>query len=122
MAGSGALTDWISLGVLASRVPRDAVDVAIAETGKAALRAGGGGGKLPPHVVVYFVMALALFADDDYAPYFLLDQVRAPRAEHPAWTAQVCLELGVAGLGWPSDRPSYLASQSKPRSRLGSER
>ena len=59
MAGSGALTDWISLGVLASAVPRDAVDDAIAETGKGALRAGG---KLPPHVMVYFVMALALFA------------------------------------------------------------
>ena len=27
---------------------------------------GGRGGKLPPHVMVYFVMALALFADDDY--------------------------------------------------------
>ena len=64
VAGSCALTDWISLGVLASAVPRDAVDDAIAETGKGALRAGG---KLPPHVMVYFVMALALFADDDYA-------------------------------------------------------
>jgi hypothetical protein len=63
VAGSGALTDWISLGVLASAVPRDAVDDAIAETGKGARRAGG---KLPPHVMVYFVMALALFADDDY--------------------------------------------------------
>ena len=63
VAGSGALTDWISLGVLASSVPRDAVDDAIAETGKGARRAGG---KLPPHVMVYFVMALALFADDDY--------------------------------------------------------
>jgi hypothetical protein len=63
VAGSGALTDWISLGVLASRVPRDAVEDAIAETGKGAQRAGG---KLPPHVMVYFVMALALFADDDY--------------------------------------------------------
>ena len=41
VAGSGALTDWISLGVLASRVPRDAVEDAIAETGKGALRAGG---------------------------------------------------------------------------------
>ncbi|HXL20804.1 MAG TPA: transposase domain-containing protein [Streptosporangiaceae bacterium] len=60
VAGSGALTDWISLGVLASAVPRDAVDDAIAETGKGALRAGG---KLPPHVMVYLVMALALFAD-----------------------------------------------------------
>jgi Insertion element 4 transposase N-terminal len=63
VAGSGALTDWISLGVLASSVPRDAVDDAIAVTGKGARRAGG---KLPPHVMVYFVMALALFSDDDY--------------------------------------------------------
>jgi hypothetical protein len=62
MAG-GRLTDWISLGVLASWVPRDAVDEAIEETGKGARRAGG---KLPPHVMVYLVMALALFADDDY--------------------------------------------------------
>jgi hypothetical protein len=30
MAAGGRLTDWISLGVLASSVPRDAVDEAIA--------------------------------------------------------------------------------------------
>jgi hypothetical protein len=35
-AGGGVLTDWISLGVLASWVPRDVVDDAIAETGKGA--------------------------------------------------------------------------------------
>jgi hypothetical protein len=46
--------------VLASWVPRDAVD-AIEETGKAAKRAGR---ELPPHVMTYFVAALALFADD----------------------------------------------------------
>jgi Insertion element 4 transposase N-terminal/Transposase DDE domain len=63
VAGSGVLTDWISLGVLASWVPRDVVDDAIAETGRAARRRGG---KLPPHVMVYFVMALALFSDEDY--------------------------------------------------------
>jgi hypothetical protein len=63
VAGSGALTDWISLGVLTSSVSRDVVDEAIAETGRGARRAGG---KLPPHVVVYLVMALALFAGDDY--------------------------------------------------------
>jgi hypothetical protein len=62
-AGSSVLTDWISLGVLASSVPRDVVDEAVAAAGKGARRAGG---KLPPHVMVYFVMALALFADDDY--------------------------------------------------------
>jgi len=63
VAGSGRLTDWVSLGVLASGVGRDAVDEAIAEAGRGAKRAGG---KLPPHVMAYFVMALALFADDDY--------------------------------------------------------
>jgi hypothetical protein len=59
----GGLADRVSVGVLASWVPRDAVDDAVEETGKGARRAGG---KLPPHVMVYFVMALALFADDDY--------------------------------------------------------
>src|SRR5215813_2031073 len=63
MVGGGRLTDWISLGVLASSVPRDAVDDAVAAAGKEAKRAGG---KLPPHVVVYLVMALALFAEEDY--------------------------------------------------------
>jgi hypothetical protein len=63
VAGGGVLTDLVSLGVLASAVPRDAVDDAVAVTGKGARRAGG---KLPPHVMVYFVMALALFADEDY--------------------------------------------------------
>ncbi len=63
MVAGGRLTDWISLGVLASAVPRDAVDEAVEATGKVAKRSGG---KLPPHVMVYFAMALALFADDDY--------------------------------------------------------
>jgi Insertion element 4 transposase N-terminal len=63
VVAGGQLTDQISLGVLASWVPRDVVDEAVVVTGKQARRAGG---KLPPHVVVYLVMALALFADEDY--------------------------------------------------------
>jgi hypothetical protein len=63
VAGGGRLTDWISLGVLASSVPRDAVDEAVAAAGKGARRSDG---KLPPHVMVYFAMALALFAEEDY--------------------------------------------------------
>src|SRR6185437_11356586 len=63
VVGGGGLADWVSLGVLASWVPRDAVEDAVEETGRGARRAGG---KLPPHVMVYFVMALALFADEDY--------------------------------------------------------
>jgi hypothetical protein len=57
------LSDWISLGVLASWVSRDAVDEAVEVTGKRAKRRGG---KLPPQVMVYFVMGLALFAEEDY--------------------------------------------------------
>jgi hypothetical protein len=53
----------MSLGVLASSVPRDAVDAAIAAHGRQARRSDG---KLPPHVMVYFVMAMALFAAEDY--------------------------------------------------------
>jgi hypothetical protein len=63
VAGGGRLTDWISLGVLASSVPRDAVDEAVAAAGRGARRSDG---KLPPHVMVYFAMALALFASEDY--------------------------------------------------------
>ena len=62
VVAGGSLTDWISLGVLASWIPADAVDDAIEVTGKKAQRRGG---KLPPRVVAYLVMALALFAGDD---------------------------------------------------------
>jgi hypothetical protein len=62
VAGS-RLSDWVSLGVLASWVSRDAVDEAVEATGKSARRKGG---KCPPHVMVYFVMGLALWADEDY--------------------------------------------------------
>jgi hypothetical protein len=58
VVAGGRLTDQISLGVLASSVPRDAVDHA---AGRQARRRDG---KLPPHVMVYFAMAMALFADD----------------------------------------------------------
>jgi hypothetical protein len=61
--GGAPFTDLISLGVLAASVPRDVIDTAVAVRGRGAKRAGG---KLPPHVMVYFAMALALFADDDY--------------------------------------------------------
>ena len=57
------MTDLISLGVLTASVPREVVDAAVTAQGRSARRAGG---KLPPHVMVYFAMALALFAEDDY--------------------------------------------------------
>ena len=47
VTAGGRLTDWVSLGVLAAFVPRDAVDDAVAAAGKQARRSDG---KLPPHV------------------------------------------------------------------------
>jgi hypothetical protein len=63
VAAGGWLADQISLGVLAASVPRDVVDEAVAAAGRGARRRDG---KLPPHVMVYFAMALALFSDADY--------------------------------------------------------
>jgi hypothetical protein len=63
VAAEGRWADQISLGVLASSVPRDVIDDAVAACGRSAKRSDG---KLPPHVMVWFAMAMALFADDDY--------------------------------------------------------
>ena len=55
--------DQVSLGVLVTAVPRDAVDAAVAACGVVARRDGG---KLPAHVTAYLTMALCLFWQDDY--------------------------------------------------------
>jgi hypothetical protein len=63
VAAGSRWTDLVSLGILASSVPRDVIDDAVAAAGRQAKRSDG---KLPPHVMVYFAMAMALFAEDDY--------------------------------------------------------
>jgi hypothetical protein len=82
VAAGGRLTDWISIGVLASSVPRDAVDEAVAACGKQARRSDG---KLPPHVMVYFAMAMALFADEDYEE--VLARLAEPLMRWGCWDA-----------------------------------
>src|SRR5258708_302245 len=63
VAAGARWADQISLGVLASSVPRDVIDDVVASHGRQAKRSDG---KLPPHVMVYFAMAMALFAGGDY--------------------------------------------------------
>jgi hypothetical protein len=63
VAAEGRWADQVSLGVLASSVARDVIDDVVASCGRGAKRSDG---KLPPHVMVYFAMAMALFAEDDY--------------------------------------------------------
>lgn len=55
----GKLTDHVSLGTLTRIVPRYVVDEVLAETNSKEQRVR----TLPAHVVVYFVLALALFTD-----------------------------------------------------------
>src|SRR6202034_60873 len=93
--------DWISLGVLASWVSRDAVEEAVEEAGKTAKRKSG---KLPPQVMVYFVMALALFADEDY---------------EEVWTR---LTEALADWGWDRAQASVTRGGiTRPGQRLGQE-
>ena len=60
--GSGRLTDLIAVGALTSLIPRQALDAAIATHGCRERRVR----KLPAHVVVYLLIALCLYPDDDY--------------------------------------------------------
>ncbi|MBT2234904.1 transposase domain-containing protein [Nonomuraea sp. NEAU-A123] len=56
------MTDLVAVGALTSLIPRQALDAAIAahECRERRVR------KLPAHVVVYLLIALCLFPDDDY--------------------------------------------------------
>jgi hypothetical protein len=60
-AGS-RVTDYISLGVISKWIPRVQVDEALLQTGKASRRQRD----MPGHVVVYYVIALALFMQVSY--------------------------------------------------------
>jgi hypothetical protein len=55
--------DQVTLGVLVSQVPRDAVDDAVRVCGVREQRSDG---KLPAHVTAYLTLGLTLFPDDDY--------------------------------------------------------
>lgn len=57
-----ALTDAIGVGVLTKLVPRELVDEVVASEDRKEIRKN----KLPARVMVYFVMAMALFHGDSY--------------------------------------------------------
>ena len=108
VVAGGWLTDQVSLGVLASSVPRDAIDEAVAAAGRQAKRSDG---KLPPHVMVYFVMAMALFAEDDYEE--VAARLAGPLGSWGCWDAgwEVPTSGGITQarkrLGWEVPRQLY---------------
>jgi hypothetical protein len=95
------LTDHVSIGVLTRVFPPELVDGVVAEVGRREQRQR----LLPARVVVYYVLALALFADSSY------EEVMRQLVEGLAWES-----------GWERawEVPSKMAI-SKARARLGKE-
>jgi hypothetical protein len=60
--GGARVTDFISLGVISRRIPAEEVRRVLAETGRESQRQR----KLPMHVMMYYVIALALYMEVSY--------------------------------------------------------
>jgi hypothetical protein len=85
-AGS-RITDYISLGVIAKAFPLTSIRTALAETQKASVRQRD----LPAHVVVYYVIALALYMRSSYR------EVLRCLLEGIQWLRDPSANLKVAG-------------------------
>jgi hypothetical protein len=85
-AGS-RITDYISLGVVAKAFPLAAIHSVLAETKKASIRQRD----LPAHVVVYYVIALALYMHSSYR------EVLRCLLEGIQWLRDPSVNLRVAG-------------------------
>ena len=98
------ITDYISLGVITKAFPLSMVRAVLAASGKASLRERD----LPAHVVMYYVIALALFMQASYR------EVLRCLLEVLQWLRDPALPLKVAGksgisqartrLGWEALR------------------
>jgi hypothetical protein len=95
------ITDYISLGVLTKAIPMERIQSVLKETGKASQRQRD----LPAHVVVYYVIALALYMQSSYR------EVLRCLLEGIQWLIDPTAALKVAGK----------SGISQARTRLGSE-
>jgi hypothetical protein len=99
-AGS-RITDYISLGVIAKYFPLEKVHAVLKKTGRASRRERD----LPAHVVVYYVIALALYMRSSYR------EVLRCLLEGVQWLLNPSLPVKVAGK----------SGISPARTRLGAE-
>ena len=95
------ITDLLSMGVLAARIPRDQIEEVLLETGRESKRIR----QLPAHVMVYYVIALALYMNVAYEEVLR------------------CLLEGLEWLGEPARRlrNTGRSAISQARARLGPE-
>ena len=105
-AGS-RITDYISLGVVAKTFPLDTVRAVLAATGKESVRQRD----LPAHVVVYYVIALALYMHSSYREVLrcLLEGIQW--LQEPSAGSSVAGNSGISQartrLGWEPVRRLY---------------
>ena len=101
LEGGCRISDYITLGAVARMFPADRVEASLQATGKASQRQRD----LPAHVVVYYVIALALFSQASCREVLrcLLEAVR--------WLGEADTDIKVAGK----------SGISQARSRLGWE-
>jgi len=99
-AGS-RITDYISLGVIAKFFPAEKIHTVLEETHRASVRERD----LPAHVVVYYVIALALYMRSSYR------EVLRCLLEGVQWLLNPSAKVNVAGK----------SGISQARSRLGAE-
>jgi hypothetical protein len=99
--GGARVTDFITLGVLTEKIPVEHVERVLEETGRESQRQR----KLPMRVMVYYVIALALYMQVSYGEVLR------------------CLLEGLEWLGLPvkSIRTVQMSSISRARTRLGVE-
>ena len=62
LSDGSRITDYISLGMVAKAFPRAKIEEVLKRTGKASLRQRD----LPAHIVVYYIIALALYMQVNY--------------------------------------------------------
>ncbi len=94
------ITDFISLGVLTKTIPLAAIQTVLRGAGKASVRQR----ELPAHVVVYYVVALALYMQSSYREVLrcLLEGIRwllGPAAEVKV-TGKSGISQARTRLGW----------------------
>lgn len=95
------ITDYISLGVIAKFFPQEKVHAVLQETGRGSVRQRD----LPAHVVIYYVIALALYMRSSYR------EVLRCLLEGVQWLLDPSVPVRVAGK----------SGISQARSRLGPE-
>jgi len=100
LSGGARITDYISLGVVCRAIPLARVKAVLAEMGRASQRQR----ELPAHVMVYYVIALALFMQASYREVLrcLLEGLRwlSGAGELPHVTGKSGISQARTRLGW----------------------